>query len=359
MSVIDALQDAVPGNSDAGVAAAEKEEEEEEEDTVTAYNRHEWLKRVRNKRANPEVFWDYNTFDTHTIPLTTTFILNIGAEMRTEKIFSNVHEWVKGLVNYVSIDERTANATTNTLFVRCDELAGAIINVLTGIGNKFDAKQLVLGFGETYDENLVDGEQRVPLENVLKKAAGSSGIQPQFKKRRVWRGNTQREVTPKQQHADIQNIFCVAVAKRMALNDYEDQKRQARSGADRNSIQNTITKTQTEYAYLLSRIRNASWVQLSPTLGFLTETPSLYDGAKSFAVGQLSYEKKEAETFKGFKKRYERILNNYRKKRQRRGLRGMNRTLTIPMTPHRTNRPDAADRLKREGRTGRIPLNYQ
>ena len=61
MSVIDALQDAVPGNSDAGVAAAEKEEEEEEEDTVTAYNRHEWLKRVRNKRANPEVFWDYDS----------------------------------------------------------------------------------------------------------------------------------------------------------------------------------------------------------------------------------------------------------------------------------------------------------
>jgi len=272
--------------------------------------------------------------------------------MRDERNFSN-NDRVEALVNYVSREERDFG--TDTLFVHCDDLADAIQKVLKGIGNKFDAKQLVLGFGKTYDENLVDGQKRVPLINPYKK----DGKNPQFKRRRVWRGNTQQEVTPQEQHAKIQEIFCTAVAKRMELKDYEDQKRRAGSGADRDSIKNEIIEIRTQYAYLLSRISNASWVQLSPELGFLTETPSLYDGAKSFAVGQLSYEKKVDETKLQFTNRYKRILKGYKKERQRNNITDPS---TEPVRPHGvlpTTRRATKEKLRRTGSTGRIALNYQ
>lgn len=341
--ILDPSQGVVPGG---------KEQDGGDGATVTMYNRAAWLRRVQ--KTDAEVFWDYHTFGTNPIPLTTTFIKNIG-RMRNERNFSN-NDMVEALVRYVSREIRDFN--TDTLFVHCDDLADAIAEVLTGIGNKFDAKQLVLGFGKTYDENLVDGQKRVPLKNILK---DKDGIQPQYKKRRVWQGNTQQEVTPKQQHAKIQKIFCTAVAKRMELKDYEDQKRRAGSGADRDSIKNEIIEIRTQYAYLLSRIRNASWVQLSPELGFLTETPSLYDGAKSAAVGQLSYKKKVVDESKlQFTDRYKRILNDYKKKRQRNSISDPPTQPWAPGdTPFRTSRQKAAEQLEKKGRTGRIALNYQ
>ena len=334
---------------DGGGGGGGKESDGGDAATVTAYNRTAWLRRVQ--KIDTEVFWDYYTFGTNPIPLTTMFIINIG-RMRNERNFSN-NDRVEALVNYVSREERDFG--TDTLFVHCDDLADAIQKVLEGIGNKFDAKQLVLGFGKTYDENLVDG-QRVPLKNIF---GDKDGIQPQYKKRRVWQGNTQQEVTPKQQHAKIQKIFCTAVAKRMALKDYEDQQQRAGSGADRDSIQNKIIEIRTQYAYLLSRIRNASWVQLSPELGFLTETPSLYDGAKSAAVGQLSYKKKVNESKPQFTERYKRILNDYKKKRQRNRITD---PPTDPVRPHGvlpTTRKATKEKLQRTGSTGRIALNYQ
>ena len=354
-AIVDPEQELIPntdGEIGGGGGGGGKEADGGDGATVTMYNRAAWLRRVQKRDA--EVFWDYDTFDTNPIPLTTTFIKNIG-RMRNEQIFSN-NDMVEALVRYVSRDIRDFN--TDTLFVHCDDLAYAIAKVLTGIGNKFDAKQLVLGFGETYDENLVDGQKRVPLKNVFK---NKDGIRPQFKKRRVWRGNTQQEVTPKQQHANIQNIFCVAVAKRMALNEQKKQYDLGlnTAGAMEKEIRTKISNLETEYAYLLSRIRNVSWVQLSPEFGFLTETPSLYNGAKSAAVGQLSYKKKVDETKLQHSNLYKRIMKDYKKKRQRNRITD---PPTDPVRPHGvlpTTRKATKEKLQRTGSTGRIALNYQ
>lgn len=306
----------------------------------TNYDKTAWRTRVK---SGEEVFWFGMN---NNIPLTTSFLTEVAEELGLDELGLGI------ITKYISRSNRQNIAT---LLVKSRKLERAVKEVLTGIGNKFDAKQLVLGFGETFDVNLKRNKKRVLLKNVFEK----DGMQPQFKKRRVWQGNTQQEVTPKQQHAKIQKIFCTAVAKRMALKDYEDQQQRAGSGAYGNFIQNKIIEIRTQYAYLLSRIRNASWVQLSPELGFLTETPSLYDGAKSAAVGQLSYKKKVDENKLQFTNRYKRILNDYKKKRQRNSITD---PLTDPVRPHGvlpTTRRAIKEKLQRTGSTGRIALNYQ
>lgn len=329
-------------NGDGGGAGKKQEDE-----TYKNYDKTAWHTRLQ---SGEEVFWFRMN---NNIPLTTSFLTKVAGEMGLDELGLDI------ITKYISRSNRQNIAT---LLVKSRRLQSAVDDVLTGIGNKFDAKQLVLEFGESFNMDLKRNKQRVPLEKFYDK----DGMQPQFKKRRVWRGNTQQEVTPQQQHKAIQKIFCVAVAKRMALDEQKKQYQLAlgTSGAERTSLVSLLSELKTEYAYLLSRIRNASWVQLSPGVGFLTETPKLYAGAKSFAVGQLSYEKKEGETNSSLRKRYERIMKGYKKKNQRNRVPGtLNRTLTLPWapgdTPHRTRRQKAADRLKKNGSTGRIELNYK
>lgn len=347
---------------------------DDEIDREDGYRFEDWERGIQSGR---EVFYDVDDFKSlkGDFPLTVSFVksvmrkLGVSDDDAISREVSSVgrKKYTSAVVRYVSRKKRPSQ--TITLVARCPEIVDAVREALLGVDNMFTCRQVVLNFGESYDDTMRQERSPVIL-NSLTAANEEQQVSPQFKKRRVVSGSTTIFVTPSDQHEKVQQVFHVLVAKHMELRSNKEDQRNTTVAASLVYYKETIEKVMSEIAYLQSRLKKASWVQLTDTLGFLTETPQIYDASKRVAVAattpvtSVELAPRSPRSQKRERARLERIMNGYRLKNQRHPPAvHVGGKLEDPPTDIIFSgsgpRMRAAERIKRKRKGDSVQLNYQ